>query len=85
MIRVKTSSANNIPWYEKLHQNEFKRLVVNVFQEKLGVSKEEAEQKYKEFETISITDEKCCYDNGMYSFRYYVMNELERTLNITLI
>lgn len=85
MIRLETSPVNNIPWYEKLHQNEFERLVVNVFQEKLELSKKEAEKKYKEFENISITDERCRYDNGMYSFRYYVMNELERTLNITLI
>lgn len=66
-----------IPWYEKMTSDVFRDMVIDRLVQEMEYSFEEAQEKFEEFQSVSLTDERCCYGSGMYSFRYYVMNELK--------
>lgn len=70
-------NENFIPWYERMNQKSFEKLVKGKMAVGLGLSAKEAEDKYREFENIKINDELCRRREGLYSFRYYVINELK--------
>lgn len=72
-----------IPWYERLHQNEFDSMIVEKIKNELNISMKKAKDMYAEFQGISIRDEQCKYRTGVYSFRYYVMKKVEE-LGITV-
>ena len=72
-----TKNESFIPWYERLHQNEFDSMIVEKIKNELNISLKQAKDMYKEFQGISIRDEQCKRGDGLYSFRYYVMRKVE--------
>lgn len=72
------NKQEQIPWYEKIQQSVFDEIVIETIKKELNISKKAAIKKYKELQEISIFDQRCKVKDDTYSFRFYVMEELEK-------